>query len=229
NLCWPIMPLNEYKDKLTVVLADDHAVTRAGLVPFVRELADRVDVLEAASLDEVLAHSTGGGRIDLVIVDLRMPGMNGVMGLRTVRKGFPGVPVVVFSGFSGLSDVRQAFECDINGFLPKTMGCDAIVSALKLVLAGEVYVPAVARPDVFGASGAAMPRRHPGVPALTPRERDILRLLCDGLSNKEIARSLGLQEITVKTHLRNVFPKLGVSNRSQALKAALQMGIAPVG
>lgn len=214
---------------ITVVLADDHRMVREALVPFVRRIGDKVAVLEAGSLDEVVEHAERTENINLFIVDLYMPGMNGPGGLRRLRELRPATPVAVLSGSVSAQDIEGALDAGAAGYMPKTMIGAAFVNALSLVLNGERFVPSefylglrdrgpnMMAPDEFGGG-----ERAPV--GLTSRQWAVLRELVAGRSNKEIAKILGIEEITVKVHLQAVFKRLQVSNRTQAATYAMQKG-----
>lgn len=215
---------------ITTILADDHRMVREALVPFVRRIGDRVTVLEAGSLDEVLEIVARPEiEIDLVIVDLYMPGMNGPGGLRRLREARPQTPVAVLSGSVNAQDIEGALDAGAVGYLPKTMIGAAFVNALSLVLNGERFVPSEfylglrdRGPNMVAGEGEASAERTPI--GLTSRQWAVLRELVAGRSNKEIAKILGIEEITVKVHLQAVFKRLQVSNRTQAATYAMQRG-----
>lgn len=214
---------------ITVILADDHRMVREALVPFVRRIADRVTVLEAGTLDEVIElASRPEAQIDLVVLDLYMPGMNGPGGLRRFREARPQTPVAVLSGSVNAQDIEGALDAGAVGYLPKTMIGAAFVNALSLVLNGERFVPSEfylglrdRGPQMVAGEGEAGDRAPVG---LTSRQWAVLRELVAGRSNKEIAKILGIEEITVKVHLQAVFKRLQVSNRTQAATYAMQRG-----
>lgn len=189
---------------------------REGLRPFVERIATGTEVLEAGSLPEVVG-LLKGGPVDLVILDLKMPGMNGFQGLVTLRRDFPSVRCVMLSAMADREHVLEAIRLGADGFIPKHLSGAAMVSALQLVLSGERFIPAML---VDGGNGQAGGDASAGelIGRLTPRERDILRLLREGYPNKVIANRLDVSEVTVKSHLGNVFRKLGVQNRLQAMK-----------
>lgn len=189
---------------------------REGLRPFVERIATGTEVLEAGSLPEVVG-LLKGGPVDLVILDLKMPGMNGFQGLVTLRRDFPSVRCVMLSAMADREHVLEAIRLGAEGFIPKHLSGAAMVSALQLVLSGERFIPAML---VDGGNGQAGGDASAGelIGRLTPRERDILRLLREGYPNKVIANRLDVSEVTVKSHLGNVFRKLGVQNRLQAMK-----------
>ena len=214
---------------MQILLADDHRLVRDGLKVFLERLASEVDVVEAATFDEALSEATGASKLDLIILDLAMPGMNGLAGLEVMRARFPGVPVVILSGTLQRSEVINALERGADGYIPKTLSGKAMINALRLVISGEKYVPSIifSDGDAAQASGRGNNVVFSGdspLQRLTPRERDVLGLLTKGHPNKEIARALGLKEVTVKVHLKGVFRKLGAANRTQAVKIAMQLG-----
>jgi two-component system nitrate/nitrite response regulator NarL len=214
-----------------ILLADDHAMVRDGLIPFLERVGPDVTVVEAATLEEALALGAGCADLGLAILDLYMPGMDRLEGLSRFKTAFPSVPVLILSGSTQPDDAFAAIEAGAAGYIPKTMRGETIIGVLRLVLAGEKYVPPFLfehRDMVRTAAEPAGPSIPAGSPImlLTPRERDILNLIVDGAPNKVIARALDLQEVTVKAHLRNMFRKLGVANRTEAARIALMAGIA---
>ena len=214
---------------ITVVLADDHRMVREALVPFIRRVGDKVTVLEAGTLDEVLELVGKAGQVDLVILDLYMPGMNGPGGLRKLRELRPDTPVAVLSGSVNAQDIEGVLDAGAAGYLPKTMIGAAFVNALSLVLNGERFVPSEfylglrdRGPNMIASESESGEDRAPV--GLTSRQWAVLRELVGGRSNKEIAKILGIEEITVKVHLQAVFKRLQVSNRTQAATYAMQRG-----
>ncbi|MBI1206161.1 MAG: response regulator [Azospirillum sp.] len=210
---------------MRIILADDHVMVREGLKPFLRKLDAEVEVYEAGSVEELIALAGRHSDLRLVLLDLKMPGMSGLDGLQQVIAHFPGVPVVVLSGLESIDVVETALELGATGYIPKSLSATAMVSALQLVLSGERYIPAFA----FRSQSVNRQRRpgNGGEPKdqLTVREREILGMVRKGLSNKAIANSLGLKEVTVKSHLYAIFRKLGVENRVQAIQAAAETGL----
>ncbi len=212
------MPGRE-SEKLHIVLADDHVLVREGIKMLLEKLAGDIRVSEAGTLDETLAYETA---VDLVILDLGMPGMDGMAGLEAARRHFGKVPVVVISGSTPRQDVMGALERGAAGYIPKTLSGDAMLKALELVISGEPYLPSLLlQPEGGEATGLGAAEFS----ALTAREREVLELLTEGLSNRQIAERLAVQEITIKAHLQPVYRKLGVANRTQAVTLALSAGI----
>jgi len=212
---------------MRILLADDHAMVRDGLVPFLERLQPGAQVVEAGTFPEAQTAVRAHADIGLVILDLYMPGMNGLNGLAQLRAEFPALPIVILSGSTKPEDALQAIEHGASGFVPKTMRGETILGVLRLVLSGEKYIPPFLFDyrDTVTQPAAAAPQPGSPLSGLTPRERDILEMIVDGAPNKVIARELNLQEVTVKAHLRNMFRKLDVANRTEAARIALLAGV----
>ncbi|HEV8388950.1 MAG TPA: response regulator transcription factor [Dongiaceae bacterium] len=207
---------------MRILIADDHDLVRDTIEEFLKRLGDQTEVLQAATLPEAMTLVTQQtDKLDMILLDLRMPGMNGLAGLTAMRQKCPDVPVVILSGDVNPDVVRGALQAGAAGFIPKTMRGAAMLNAIRLVQSGGRYVP-----DVIVTNGAAnlleAGARSPK--NLTPRERQVLSQLVKGQSNKEIGRALNIEEITVALHLRSVYRKLEVSTRTQAVRIALQLG-----
>ncbi|HXP95797.1 MAG TPA: response regulator transcription factor [Telmatospirillum sp.] len=204
-----------------ILVADDHNLIRDGLKPFLYELDSNATILDAANFDDAFAMASSSEALDLVLLDLKMPGMNGLQGVERMRLAYPKVPVVILSGHVEREDVLAAVRAGVAGYIPKTISGAALINALRLVLEGETYLPSSILVD-----SSASDRKTPPSPlsTLSAREREILGYLIEGLTNKEIARLLDLQEITIKIHLRNVYRKIGAVNRAQAVRIAMTAG-----
>lgn len=219
---------------MQILVADDHKLVRDGLRPFLQELDPSAEILDASSLDEALHVGEKAERLGLILLDLMMPGMDGLKGLEAVKAKHPEIPVVIVSGFSSRDHVMAAVQAGAAGFIPKTVSGTAMVNALRLVLSGEKYLPsstffdtpatAAHIPGTSAQTGAVV---HPPFDRLSRREGEILTLLVEGRTNKEIALALNLQEITIKVHLRNVYRKIGAANRAQAVRIAMSSGWQP--
>jgi DNA-binding NarL/FixJ family response regulator len=197
---------------LTILLADDHTLVRETLVELLKKLAPEVTVVEAKNFPDVeklVAQMT----LDLVILDMVMPGMQGLQGLNVLHKSHPDLPIVILSGVAQPHDVTQAMRLGAAGFISKTIGGRGLLNALRMVLAGERYIPPLVLPETEEVLTAEKQQSI----SLTRREQEILQLLVTGQSNREIGYRLGVQEVTIKAHLRNLFNKLGVSNRTEAV------------
>ena len=215
---------------MQILLADDHNLVREGIKPFLEDLDSEVTVIEASSFDEGMRLAEKAKSLDLAILDLKMPGMDGFNGIQKMAAKFPDVPIVILSGYFSKKDVLKAVEQGAAGYLPKTLSGKAMVNALRLVLSGEKFLPAHvfedsgdAAGDEFSGAGDVLSPDNP-LARLSKREWEILGLLIDGGTNKKIARKLDLKEITVKIHVRNTYKKIGASNRADAVRIALTSG-----
>jgi len=221
------------KFKVLLLLADDHALVREGLKHTLRGLAPDVEFLEAASAAEALDCIAGNAAIDLALLDLVMPGCGGFELLTRVCDRHPDLPVVMLSGSSDPLKMRKALDIGAAGFITKSATAEVMLSALRLVLAGGIYVP----PDMLKGSTPAEPAPSPAAgrsddsaapspgDGLTARQVQVLACLGQGKSNKHIARELDLSENTVKIHVAAILRALGVDNRTQAAMAARERGI----
>ncbi|RAU21203.1 DNA-binding response regulator [Paramagnetospirillum kuznetsovii] len=214
---------------MQILVADDHKLVRDGLRPFLHELDAQADILDAATLGEAIAMVEKSPNLSLVLLDLMMPGMEGLNGLQQIKAKIPNVPVVIVSGYSTRDHVFAAVQAGAAGFIPKTVSGAAMVNALRLVLSGETYLPSSSFFEDPANQGSLPPAAKsavvpPPFDKLSRREGEILAQLVEGRTNKEIAIALSLQEITIKVHLRNVYRKIGAANRAQAVRIALQSG-----
>ena len=217
---------------MRIVFADDHNLIRETVGILLKRITSDVDVIEASNYPEALVKASSGSAPDLIILDLFMPGMNHLKGLEEMRQKFPRVPIVILTGSVDLNDAYAALENGASGYIPKTIGSQPMLNALRLVLSGERFLPSmlVADAEKLDLSGEGRgAEMQPGNPLgkLTPREREVVALLTAGHPNKEIARRLGLQEITVKVHLKGIYRKLGVANRTQAVRTVMELGLDP--
>ncbi len=200
------------------LIADDHPLFRGAMREAVSGLFERQTVAEAGTFEEVTEILERGGEIDLVLLDLRMPGVRGFSGLMYLRAQYPGLPIVVVSANDDPAVIRRCMEFGASGFIPKTLGIEALRKVISRVLQGEVWTP----PDIDLTRGgdadvAAMIER---LSTLTPQQVRVLMMLSGGLLNKQIAYELGVSEATVKAHVSAILQKLGVESRTQAVIAA---------
>lgn len=213
---------------MKILIVDDHQLIREGLRPVLKQLApapETAEVLEAADFEAALGLAQDHPDLDLVLLDLNLPGITGLAALERLQQRFPAVPVVLVSGEDDPDLVRSALEHGALGFIPKSSSSAVILGAIRLVLAGGTYVPR----EIMAAprAAAAAPAGRDGLQGLglTPRQADVLRLLLAGKSNKLICRELDLAEGTVKNHLAAIFRALNVSTRMEAVVAAGKLGI----
>lgn len=214
---------------MVVLVVDDHPLFREGLTQLLRDLDAQAEVLAEADARHGLAVAAERADLDLVLLDLTMPGMNGLDAVGRFGEEAPGVPVVILSALEDPEQVRRALALGAVGYIPKSTPSTTMIDALRLVLGGGLYVP----PLMLSAMGsgrepAPQPaeRNEQRAPeALTDRQIEVLALLATGKSNKLIARELGLSEKTVKAHITAVFRVLGVVNRTQAALEARHRGL----
>ena len=201
----------------TLLIADDHPLFRAALRHAAVEAVADTTIHEASTLEEVLLALDATPGIDLVLLDLHMPGNHGLAGLAAVRAQYPGVAVVVVSANDDPRVVRRALDHGAAGYLPKSSGLDELRDAIRAVLACEQWLPpglraAVSRTQSSRADADLAAR----LASLSPQQFRVLTLVAQGLLNKQIADRLDVQERTVKAHLSAIFERLGVRNRTQA-------------
>jgi DNA-binding NarL/FixJ family response regulator len=214
-----------------ILIVDDHALVRRGMGLVVRECFPEAEVVEAAGAAQALEAMQRGG-VDVALVDVRMPDADGLDLLHEMKQRWPEVPVIMLTSFDHAHYVRRALAEGAAGYMLKDATPEDLEQAIKVAMSGggNVLSPRVIQ-NLFesaedGASedGTGGPRPHG---TLTQRETDILALLVEGRSNRDISRALFLSEKTVKAHLAAIFRKLGVTNRTQAAMAAVAMGIGP--
>ena len=212
---------------MKIMIADDHELFRDGLRHVLEQLDGDVSIVEASDYPQALALAQSEPDVNIVLLDLAMPGMPWAEGLQSLRQSLPSsVPVIILSASDDRRHVLQAVNLGAAGFIPKTSSSRVMISALKLVLSGGVYLPPALLEQAVEPGG--LDGVLPGGEAasfLTPRQREVLVLLGQGKSNKEIARVLQLAEGTVKLHVTAILKALNVNNRTRAVVAASQMGL----
>ena len=208
---------------LKVILADDHTLFRGGFALLFKQLEAGAMVLEAGDLAEALALAVQHPDADLMLLDLDMPGMNGAAGIRRVAEAHPQLPVIVLSASETRESVQDTITAGALGFIPKSSSAAVMLSAVRLVLSGGVYLPAQLMMTEQARSPYG-PGRDEAV-KLSGRQRDVLRLLAAGMSNKQICRELDLGEGTIKVHIAAIFRALEVVNRTEAANVARRLGL----
>jgi DNA-binding NarL/FixJ family response regulator len=203
------------------VIADDHPLFRGALREAVTGLFQDVEIGEAGSFEDVAKLLESGGEVDLILLDLNMPGVRGFSGLMYLRAQYPSVPIVVVSANDDPTVIRRCMDLGTSGFIPKTLGIEEMRVAIKRVLEGGVWTP----PDVDLSAGADTETTNlmARLASLTPQQVRVLMMLSEGLLNKQIAYELGVSEATVKAHVSAILQKLGVESRTQAVITAAKI------
>jgi len=211
--------VDESQDVYRLVIADDHPLFRGAMREAISGLLQKADIAEAGTFDDTVELLSID--VDLVLLDLTMPGVRGFSGLMYLRAQYPSVPVIVVSANDDPAAIRCCMEFGASGFIPKTLGIDTMRAAISRVLAGGIWTP----PDVDLTTGADAEAAElmARMATLTPQQVRVLMMLSEGLLNKQIAYQLGVSEATVKAHVSAILQKLGVESRTQAVIAAAKI------
>ena len=211
-------------DATTIVIADDHPLFRGALRQAIASFMPAARALEASGLDELTAILERNKDIDLILLDLTMPGVQGFSGLMYLRAQHPEIPVVIVSATEDPLVIRRAMDFGASGFVPKSLEAEQIGTALGAVLAGETWTPGDV--DLSAAEDRETAELVRRLATLTPQQVRVLMMLSEGLLNKQIAYELAVSEATVKAHVSAILQKLGVDSRTQAVIAAARIGTA---
>ncbi|MGR3813240.1 MAG: response regulator transcription factor [Cognatishimia activa] len=201
---------------MRILIADDHDLVRDTISEYLMK-EGATEVKSASSLDEALTICEEDKAFDLLVLDYNMPGMEGLSGLSKAIENNQGTPVAILSGNAPHSVAQEAIDRGAIGFLPKTMTAQSLVHAVRFMMAGETFFPV--------SHFADQKKDNPVSKQLSKREVEVLNGLCKGQSNKEIASELGLQEVTIKLHVRTLCRKLDAKNRTHAAMIAKEAGL----
>ncbi|WP_316185333.1 MULTISPECIES: response regulator transcription factor [unclassified Bradyrhizobium] len=204
-----------------LVIADDHPLFRNALRQAVASVVSDAVVDEAGSFEDLTALLERDSEIDLILLDLMMPGVSGFSGLIYLRAQYPAIPVVIVSATDDGGTIRRSLDFGASGFIPKRFGVDPLRDAIVRVLAGDVWVPPDT--DLSAAADPEMSKLRDRLVTLTPQQVRVLMMLSQGLLNKQIAYELGVSEATIKAHVSAILQKLGVESRTQAVIAAAKI------
>jgi DNA-binding NarL/FixJ family response regulator len=206
-----------------LVIADDHPLFRDALRQAVASVVASAKIDEAGTFDELTALLEQDSDVDMVLLDLSMPGISGFSGLIYLRAQYPAIPVVIVSASDDGSTIRRSLDFGASGFIPKRFGVETLRDAIKKVMEGDVWVPADT--DLSSATDPDMARLRDRLVTLTPQQVRVLMMLSEGLLNKQIAYELGVSEATVKAHVSAILQKLGVESRTQAVIVASKIDV----
>ena len=201
---------------IRALVADDHELFRSGLRQLLIDSLGAAEVREAETLDQAIEVLTNEGAGDLILVDLRMPGVNGAEALAALRDGFPEAKIAVVSAWEERAEILAALSAGVHGYIPKSLPSAEIAAALRSILDGRIFVPAAIGKREPGA-GSASATAEAGQDKLTLRQKEVLNELLKGQASKEIARTLDIAEGTVKIHLAAIYRALGVRTRAEAI------------
>jgi DNA-binding NarL/FixJ family response regulator len=204
-----------------LVIADDHPLFRNALRQAVASVLAEAVVDEAGSFEDLTALLEKDSEVDLVLLDLTMPGISGFSGLIYLRAQYPAIPVVIVSASDDGATIRRSLDFGASGFIPKRFGVDTLRDAIKRVMDGDVWVPPDT--DLAAAADPEMTKLRDRLVTLTPQQVRVLMMLSQGLLNKQIAYELGVSEATIKAHVSAILQKLGVESRTQAVIAAAKI------
>jgi two-component system nitrate/nitrite response regulator NarL len=221
-----IVPVRPIIENMKLLVVDDHPVVRGGLCALLLQIGKDAVVLQASDAGEGLALVTEHADLDIVILDIAMPGMDGLHAIAEFGRVRPELPVIVLSSSESPNDVRQALAQGALGYVPKSANQQTLLAAVRLVLNGDLYVPPLILDDTETTRSTHFRAREgTAKPVLTDRQVAVLRSVSEGRSNKTIAFELGLSEKTVKSHITAIFKILNVINRTQAAAAGRENGL----
>lgn len=218
---------------MRILLVDDHTLFREALLHVLRQFDSTAVVIESSNAREAIRLAAHYHDLDLILLDLSLPGLNGLSALPELHELRPTAPLVILSASEDSADIQQALNAGAMGYIPKSSSSHEMITALRLVLAGEIYVPPAMLAALEALETASSPvatatsLEEKGIDGLTPRQVEVLRLMAQGLSNKGICKRLNVAEGTVKLHVTAVMRALNTCNRTQAVIEATRRGLIP--
>ncbi|MFT6556753.1 response regulator [Sneathiella sp.] len=216
---------------MKILIADDHPLYRMALSGLLSQLDAKTDIVDCNDFNELQAEMLNAADLpDLIVLDIQMPGASFQDALKKLKRDHPSIPVVVVSASEEIGDMTESLRLGAHGYIPKSSTREVLVSAIRLVLSGGKYIPSQAfnLPDTkvaanTGRRSKQVSEQSQATQHLTRRQKNVLELMAQGQSNKEIAAGLNLAESTVKVHITAIFRTLGVSNRTQAVLQAREI------
>jgi DNA-binding NarL/FixJ family response regulator len=206
----------------TILIADDHPMFRDAMRVAIATLGESIALVETGSFEAAVEALSASNAIELALIDLKMPGMQGMTGIAYLRGQFPAVPLLVVSGIDDPTVIRRAMALGCAGYIPKTLGTHEIREALTLAMQGRTFVPPGI--DISSAADEAHQALVQRFASLTPQQLRVLMMLSEGRLNKQIAYELSVSEATIKAHVSAILTKLKVDSRTQAVILAAKMG-----
>lgn len=217
---------------MKILIAEGHPLYRQGLCKLLKQVCQNIECIDATNYQELAQLiQQEGENLDLILLDLRIPREHGFEIIEQTRGQFPEVPIAVVTASESPADIRQVFRCGALGYIPKTLDTKVMLNALRLILSGGLYVPSMLLGEEPGSLTKATRKESKAAASvetqkvLTRRQRDVLRFLGKGRSNRQIARELGITEGTVKVHVSGVFRALGAKNRTEATLKFSELGL----
>ena len=214
---------------MKVLIIDDHSLFIDGMQLVLLKLDPNIKIFNASSYEHALPAINENPDLDLLLLDLGLPGLSDIDALKAVRKELPSTPVVILSSNNNGLKVQQILNAGAQGYIPKSSSSELLINALKLVLSGGVYIPPEILSQLGNESNSSVNSRAEVIDSpLTPRQHEVLGKLIHGYSNKEIGKLLDMAESTVRVHIAAILKALSVTNRTRAVHVALQKGWARV-
>lgn len=209
---------------MKVLLADDHALIRDGIRLVLESYTQTAEFIETNNYPDTLESVKNNPDLDLIVMDLFMPGSSGTDGIILIRQSAPCTPIIVLSSSENIKHVKTALKLGANGYIPKSSSNEIFLSAINLVMAGGIYIPAQMLNETVNTTSA----EEPLTTLLTDRQTEVLKLMAQGKTNKAIAKIMNITDNTVKSHVSMIFTHLNAVNRTQAVLNAQQRGLLPI-